>query len=64
MEKRNSELRFQSKETRKPKLLAAALRDDGSLADLAKKYSEEDSAKLLRLCRHYGIQASPLMLYV
>lgn len=56
-------LRFQSEETRKPGLLAAALWDDGSLGDRLKKYSEEDSAKLQLLCQHYGIQASPIMFY-
>lgn len=56
-------LGFQSEETRKPRLLAAALRDDGSFVDRIKKYSEEDNDKLLLLCRHYGIQASPFMFY-
>jgi hypothetical protein len=50
---------FQSEEARKPGLLE----DDGSLRDRIKKYSEEDSAKLLLLCRHHGIQASPFMFY-
>lgn len=67
MAKKIPGLRFQSDETRKSELVVAALRewlrDDGSLGDRLKKYSEEDNAKLLLLCQHYGIQASPIMFY-
>jgi len=63
MAKKIPGLRFQSEETRKPGLLAAALWDDGSLGDRLKKYGEEDSAKLLLLCQQYGIQSSPIMFY-
>ncbi len=63
MAKKIPGLRFQSDETRKPGLLAAALGDDGSLGDRLKKYSEEDSGKLQLLCQHHGIQASPIMFY-
>jgi hypothetical protein len=63
MAKKIPGIKFQSEETRKPGLLAAALWDDGSLGEHLKKYGEEDSAKLLLLCQHYGIQASPIMFY-
>ncbi len=63
MVKKIPEQRFQNEETRKPQLLAAALADDGSLRDRIREYSEDDSAKLLLLCQHYGIQASPIMFY-
>lgn len=63
MAKKIPGLQFQSEEARKPRLLGAALLDDGSLRDHLKKYSEEDSAKLQLLCQHYGIQASPIMFY-
>jgi hypothetical protein len=63
MARKIPDLQFQSEEARKPGLLAGALFDDDSLCDRLKKYSEEDRAKLLLLCRHYGIQASPIMFY-
>lgn len=63
MVKKIPSLRFQGHDTRKRRLLAAALRNDGSLSERAKEYSEEDSAKLQLLCLHYGIQSSPSMFY-
>lgn len=56
-------VRFPSAETQKPGLLASALRDDGSLAVHLKKRAEEDQSKLILLCQHFGIQASPFMFY-
>lgn len=63
MTKKIPGISFPSEETRKPGLLSAALRDDGSLRDHLNKYGEEDHSKLLLLCRRYGIQASPVMFY-
>ena len=63
MVKKIRDLHFQGLDKRKPRLLAAALRDDGSLSERIKEYSEQDSAKLQQLCRYYGIQSSPSMYY-
>ncbi|MFA5488810.1 MAG: hypothetical protein WC284_06275 [Candidimonas sp.] len=54
-------LHFQSEEKRKPKILAAALLDDGSLHDLVKRDVEEDYDKLLLLCKQYGIERGESM---
>jgi hypothetical protein len=63
MTKKIHNLQFQDVETRKPLYLVAALRGDESLDDRLKEYVEEDHAKLLLLCQHYGIQNSPAMFY-
>jgi hypothetical protein len=63
MTKKITEVRFSREETRKSKLLAAALWDNGSLQELIVEHSKEDSSKLLMLCQHYGIQASTFMFY-
>lgn len=56
-------LHFQSEEKRKPGILAAALRDDGSLSDTIKKHVDEDYAKLLLLCKQYGIERGEPMFF-
>lgn len=61
--KKIPDLHFQSEERRKPRILAAALRDDGSLHDLVNKSVEEDYAKLLLLCKQYGIKQGESMFF-
>lgn len=56
-------LHFQSEEKRKPGILAAALKDDGSLSDITKKHVEEDYNKLLLLCKQYGIKQGESMFF-
>ncbi len=63
MTKKIQGLQFQSEATQKPSLLAAALRDDGSLQELLMNFCGEDHTKLLLLCQHHGIKESPSMFY-
>lgn len=63
MTKKIQGLKFQSEETQKPGLLAAALKDDGSLQERLMNFCEEDHAKLLLLSQHHGIKESPSMFY-
>lgn len=63
MGKKKPVIAFESPEVRNPKLLEAALRNDGSLDRLLKKYTDEDADKIAFLCQELGIPPDGLMVY-
>ncbi len=60
---KNAKLAFTPSSKRVPALLAAGLRNDGTLGPLIEEQSREDGAKMLLLCQYFDIQSGPNMFY-